>query len=109
MVGSAGFATAQSASDDEQTVIRHLRGDRYCEVLLVTPTEGEIVADVYSSYGPNDCPEDLWAGLGDRLELPEGWTYRSHMLRTPLRVVTTTTKAAVLQDDLGNSYSRHTG
>ena len=228
MVGAAGPigpAAAQAKPDAAagKTVIRHLRGDRYCEVFLVTPTEGEIVADVYNSYGLNDCPEDLWAGLdtaaiaaehsaplailngprywlmdritkfrggepvsatfggiamnkaatldigsladaatkyvphlvdrstvfrfmrgatvyellatdgaryvmqtwsqqvdpaldeadltglGDRLQLPEGWTYRTRTLRKPLRVVTTTTKAAVLQGDLGNSYSRQTG
>ncbi len=200
-----------------------MRGRRYCEVLLVTPTESGIVADVYNSYPLNDCPQDQWealdaaaiaaeqgapaailngprywlmdrvvkfaegeritatfgeiamtkqatvdigapasamrryvpvlvdrstiftfargstvyellaadgeryvmqtwsqqvdptlveadlATIGDRLQLPEGWTYRARELRKPLRVVTMTTKAAVLQDDLGNSYSRTTG
>ena len=224
LLGStAGIAETRAAPDVEKTISRHMRGKRYCEVLLVTPTEGGIVADVYNSYPLNDCPEGLWAGLdgaaiaaehrapvallngprywlmdriakfgggeritetfggidmtkaatvdigsladaatkyeshfvdrstvftfkrgatvyellaadgeryvmqawsqqvdsaldeanlaglGDRLQLPDGWTYRSRTLRTPLRVVTTTTKAAVLQDDLQNSYSRETG
>lgn len=44
-------------------------------------------------------------GLGDRLELPDGWSYRSLVLDRPLEVVTTTQAARVLKDDLGNSYS----
>lgn len=223
MVPGAGAGATPSASDGERIVSRDMRGRRYCEVLLVTPTEGGIVADVYNSYPLNECPQDQWealdtaaiaaeqgvpaailngprywlmdrvvklaegepvtatfgeiamtkqatvnigspasaiaryapvlvdrstiftftrgstvyellaadgeryvmqtwsqqvdptlveadlAAIGDRLQLPEGWTYRARELRKPLRVVTTTTKAAVLQDDLGNSYSRTTG
>ncbi len=46
------------------------------------------------------------ADLGARLALPAGWTYQSRKLTKPLRVVTTTTDAHVLQDDLMNSYSQ---
>ncbi len=46
------------------------------------------------------------AGLGFRLHLPAGWTYTTRVLSTPLRVMAVTTPAVVLQDDLGNSYSR---
>jgi len=49
------------------------------------------------------------AGLATRLHLPAGWSYRSRTLTSPLRVVTTTTDAKVLQDDLMNSYSLETG
>jgi hypothetical protein len=45
------------------------------------------------------------AGLADRLALPDGWRYETHVLDAPLRVDTTTRSAKVLQDDLGNSYS----
>lgn len=46
--------------------------------------------------------------LGARLTLPPGWSYRSRTLTEPLRIDTTGTSAEVLQDDLGNSYSRAT-
>ena len=43
--------------------------------------------------------------LGDRLELPEGWSYRPRVLTEELRVDTTSRAAQVTQDDLTNSYS----
>jgi hypothetical protein len=47
--------------------------------------------------------------LGERLNLPEGWTYQARVLESPLRIDTTTRAAMVLQDDLTNSYSLITG
>jgi hypothetical protein len=44
-------------------------------------------------------------GLGERLDLPAGWTYQIRTLTTPLRIDTTTHAAQVLHDDLANSYS----
>ena len=43
--------------------------------------------------------------LGERLDLPEGWTYQSRVLESPLRIDSATHAALVLQDDLTNSYS----
>ena len=40
-----------------------LRGVKYCEVLLLAPGEGGIVASVYNSMGHSDCPDDAWAEL----------------------------------------------
>ncbi len=196
-----------------------LRGDRYCEVLLLHPAPAGITADVYNTYPVNDCPEAQWqaldagaiarensmlvallngprywlmdtieqndsgdqvhktfggmemiqratvvvgnpieaakpytlnsvdrrtvfsfdtgrtvyeltdtfgakyvmqswsqqidptleeadlATLGSRLQLPAGWSYAARKLAAPLRVVTTSTTAKVLQDELKNSYS----
>jgi hypothetical protein len=53
---------------------------------------------------PNLSRADL-AGLGERLELPDGWKYQARILDSPLRIDTTTHAAQVLQDDLKNSYS----
>jgi hypothetical protein len=53
---------------------------------------------------PNLSRADL-AGLGERLGLPQGWTYQSRTLTTPLRIDTTTHAAQILHDDLTNSYS----
>jgi hypothetical protein len=44
-------------------------------------------------------------GLGERLKLPAGWSYRPRMLSEALRIDTTVSAAYVLQDDLTNSYS----
>ena len=43
--------------------------------------------------------------LGERLDLPEGWTYEKRVLESPLRIDSATRAALVLQDDLTNSYS----
>ncbi len=51
--------------------------------------------------------QDL-AGLGRRLMLPAGWSYASVRLKKALRVVTVSTDAQVLQDDLDNTYSHVT-
>jgi hypothetical protein len=53
---------------------------------------------------PNLTRADL-SRLGERLDLPEGWTYQTRTLTSPLRIDTTTHAAMVLQDELANSYS----
>jgi hypothetical protein len=53
---------------------------------------------------PNLSRSDLH-GLGERLNLPDGWKYQARTLTEPLRIDTTTHAAQVLQDDLTNSYS----
>jgi hypothetical protein len=44
-------------------------------------------------------------GLGERLKLPDGWSYRPRVLTEELRIDTTSRAAQVTQDDLTNSYS----
>jgi len=76
---------------------------------LTAPDGTTYVMQTWSQQkDPNLAEADL-AGLGSRLQLPAGWSYRSRTLDAPLQVVTTTTKAKVLQDDLNNSYSQETG
>ena len=53
---------------------------------------------------PSMTPESLLT-LGERLELPEGWTYRTRVLDEELIVDTTETIATVLQDEFENSYT----
>ncbi len=45
------------------------------------------------------------AGLGHRLTMPPGWSYRSRILEEELVVDTTETIATVLQDEFENSYT----
>jgi len=49
--------------------------------------------------------EDSLVMLGDRLEMPDGWSYRSRILDEELVVDTTATIATVLQDEFENSYT----
>jgi hypothetical protein len=48
--------------------------------------------------------EDL-AGLGERLDLPSGWEFRTRLLEDELRIDTTGRLATVVQDELENTYS----
>ncbi len=43
--------------------------------------------------------------LGERLQLPDGWSFRTSTLSSPLSIDTTTEDAHVTQDNLGNTYS----
>jgi hypothetical protein len=43
--------------------VEGLRGKRYCEVLLARVVDGHLNADVWNSYGLNDCPDDAWKAL----------------------------------------------
>jgi hypothetical protein len=45
------------------------------------------------------------ATLGDRLGLPDGWTYRVRTLDEELVVDTTHTVATVLQDEFEHAYT----
>jgi len=49
--------------------------------------------------------EDGLSTLGDRLTMPEGWSYRTRILDEELIVDTTATVATVLQDEFENSYT----
>jgi hypothetical protein len=53
---------------------------------------------------PNMTEESL-ASLGERLALPEGWSYRTRVLETELVVDTSETLATVVQDEFENTYT----
>lgn len=72
-------------------------------------TGGTWLMQTYSQQIDPSLTEAGLAGLATRLHLPAGWSYRSRVLTAALRVVTTTTDARVMQDDLMNSYSHETG
>ncbi|PQD98490.1 hypothetical protein CYL16_22530 [Mycobacterium sp. EPG1] len=72
---------------------------------LVDPDGRRWVMQTYSQTVDPDLTLDDLGALGDRLHLPDGWSYRARTLEQPLRVDTSTRKASVLQDDLANSYS----
>ncbi len=72
---------------------------------LVDPDDRRWVMQTYSQTVDPDLSLDDLGALGDRLHLPDGWSYRARTLEQPLRVDTSTRKVSVLQDDLANSYS----
>jgi hypothetical protein len=64
--GSSSGDSGAATSDPPSTATigaTTMRGDRYCEVLLVNPHDGVISADVYNSYPLNTCPADQWEAL----------------------------------------------
>lgn len=72
---------------------------------LVNPAGVAYVMQAYCvGVDPTLTAADL-ASLGDRLALPEGWSYRTRILDEELVVDTTATIATVLQDELENSYT----
>lgn len=88
---------------DRRTVFTFAEGRPVYE--LVDPTGNVYVMQTWSQQTDPTLVEADLPGLGARLALPEGWTYRTRTLEAPLLVDTTTAAAQVLQDDLGNSYS----
>lgn len=72
---------------------------------LVDPDGTAYVMQAYCiGVDPTITAESLPA-LGERLQLPEGWTYRTRVLDEELVVDTTDHLATVIQDELENTYT----
>lgn len=72
---------------------------------LVNPDGLAYVMQAYCvGVDPTLTEADL-PGLGDRLALPDGWSFRTRLLDEELIVDTTATIATVLQDELENTYT----
>jgi hypothetical protein len=58
-------APVESTSASTSTTIsaESMRGKRYCEVLLLSPTASGIEATVYNSFPMGDCPDEQWREL----------------------------------------------
>lgn len=75
------------------------------EVYELITADGKVyVMQSYSQQGNASLTEADLPGLGSRLTPPAGWTYRVRTLDSTLRVLTHGAEAAVLQDDLSNTY-----
>ena len=72
---------------------------------LINP-EGHayVMQALCTGVDPTMSPESLLT-LGERLGLPDGWSYRTRVLEEELIVDTTATIATVLQDEFENSYT----
>ncbi len=91
---------------DRQTVFTFDAGRQIYE--LLEPGATRWVMQTWSQQKDPALSEADLAGLAPRLSLPAGWKYEVRTLSAPLRIVTTSTSAQVLQDNLNNSYSQQT-
>ena len=72
---------------------------------LVNPDGVAYVMQAYCVGVDPELTEDRLPGLGERLALPAGWSYRTRVLPEELVVDTRDGPATVLQDELENSYT----
>ena len=72
---------------------------------LVRPDGVAYVMQAYCIGVDPTIDEAALPGLGERLALPEGWSYRTRILDEELVVDTTATVATVVQDELENTYT----
>jgi len=72
---------------------------------LQDPAYRRWVMQTWSQIVDPDLSRGDLPKLGERLDLPEGWTYQKRVLESPLRIDSANRTALVLQDDLTNSYS----
>jgi len=70
---------------------------------LLAPNGSNYVMQSYSQILDPDLTIGQLRSLGDRLQLPEGWRYRSRVLREDL-VLKARGSATIVQDDLTNTY-----
>jgi hypothetical protein len=72
---------------------------------LVSPQgEAYVMQALCVGVDPSMSEESL-ATLGERLSMPQGWTYRTRILEEELVVDTTASVATVIQDEFENSYT----
>jgi hypothetical protein len=72
---------------------------------LRAPDDSVYVMQSYAAIVDTSLTEADLQTLGDRLMLPDGWTYGARTLDAPLEIVTPG-RATVIQDELQNTYSR---
>lgn len=58
----AGVA-ADGGREDASGVSSEIRGERYCEILLVSVSASGAHVDVYTTFGLNDCPDAAWSAV----------------------------------------------
>lgn len=56
-------SATESSTVDTEAPAESMRGKRYCEILLLAPTDNGIRATVYNTFPLNDCPDDEWRAI----------------------------------------------
>jgi len=72
---------------------------------LVDPDGRALVMQARCVGIDSNMTEESLATLGERLALPEGWSYRTRVLDAELVVDTSATLATVVQDEFENTYT----
>ena len=72
---------------------------------LVDPDGRAFVMQARCVGVDSNMSEASLVNLGERLALPEGWSYRTRVLETELVVDTSETLATVVQDEFENTYT----
>jgi hypothetical protein len=72
---------------------------------LVDPDGRAFVMQARCVGVDSNMSEESLATLGERLALPEGWSYRSRVLGSELVIDTSATLATVVQDEFENTYT----
>ncbi len=72
---------------------------------LVDPDAVAYVMQAYCIGVDPTLTEEALVTLGDRLDLPDGWSYRTRVLDEELVVDTSASLATVIQDELENTYT----
>lgn len=72
---------------------------------LVSPDGTSYVMQALCMGVDPTMSEDTLPSLGERLKMPDGWSYRTRVLQEELIVDTTQSLATVLQDEFENSYT----
>lgn len=60
---TVGAAAGTLTNADGWPRVEGLRGERYCEVLLLRIIDARLNGEVWNTYGLNDCPPEAWAAL----------------------------------------------
>lgn len=88
---------------DRETVYRFDAGK---PTFQLTAADGAVyVMQSYAQIVDPTLTYDALPGLGAKLKLPKGWTYKTVTPDTPL-ILTAKGKAIVIQDDLKNTYQK---
>ena len=72
---------------------------------LIDPHGIAYVMQAYCTGVDATLNENSLAGLGERLALPPGWSFRTRVIEEELMVDTSQSEATVLQDELENTYT----
>jgi hypothetical protein len=113
LAATVGFGDTPPAS--MKYVDRFVQRDNYWEFAahqprfyLVTPDGTRYIMQAYAHYVDATQSFDTLPTLGEKLEMPEGWTFEVDLSPAEaLRLGTGSENVAVvLQDELGNTYQR---
>lgn len=69
LVGCGSSSTPASADDAAASdagvdaPVASIRGQRYCELLLVTLNGAQVHVEVWNTFGLNDCPDAAWSAI----------------------------------------------